>query len=446
MDAQETYDLYKQGTEAWNAWADALRQQRSELTKQEWNERAKTDFSLVAENCKSIEIDNFNFLEKELCITGASTEFIRIYCEQSSAIIISGVVTNLLDIQIYNADGVSTLISISDSKIEHLKISYMLVDRIDIEHCDIDLMSVFYSTVFDVFIVSQKSSLKNINFRECYLLCAIEFDEDCSSECLKIKDCTFHNGFGFHIGQFNLKQDLYLIGCKIDGICSAASLNVKGGCSFEGTTFSQVPDFRQAHFVEAPIMDGMSVPNDVPKDDADKKSAPSRYRALRRLASQAHDHMLEQDFLAGEIKAYRQNGDNWRKSRWWFGWIYQILSDFGRSPVLPMCWWVVLLSISHWAHLTRIFGVAGKITTTSCMMGGPETPWAATSAFFLSLKQGLISLGSNSQKMEAFYRCLYGDPTKIPASVIAWETVQMLLSGMLIYLFIKALSYQFRVK
>ena len=241
-------------------------------------------------------------------------------------------------------------------------------------------------------------------------------------------------------------KSIDFIYCTINGKFDAKGLNVKGTCSFQDTKFAQIPDFRQAHFVEAPIMDGMWVPNDVPKDDEDKKSAPSRYRALRRLAAQAHDHMQEQDFLAGEIKAYRQNGDNWRKSRWWFGGIYQILSDFGRSPVLPMLWWFVLFSISHWAHLTRVFGLPGKIITTSCALNDPEMPSAATSAFFLSWKQSLISLGSSSQKMDPFYTCLYGDPAKIPNWIIFWETVQMLLSGMLIYLFIKALSYLFRVK
>lgn len=164
--------------------------------------------------------------------------------------------------------------------------------------------------------------------------------------------------------------------------------------------------------------------------------------ALLNLDLEPEDYEDLEGFIKRAIDRERKK----KKSRLCYGLAHEILLDFGRSPVLPMCWWIVLLSISHWAHLTRIFGLAGKIATTSCMMDAPETPWAATSAFFLSLKQGLISLGGNSQKMEAFYTCLYGHPTKIPAWVIAWETVQMLLSVMLIYLFIKALSYQFRVK
>ena len=103
MDAQETYDLYKQGKGEWNAWADALNKQRSELNRQksvltegEWNKKneawemqAKTDFSLVAEHEKHLSLKFMDFPDGKLCINGI----------EASSLTIGGESINILKIK-----------------------------------------------------------------------------------------------------------------------------------------------------------------------------------------------------------------------------------------------------------------------------------------------------------------------------------------------------------
>ena len=93
------------------------------------------------------------------------------------------------------------------------------------------------------------------------------------------------------------------------------------------------------------------------------ESVPARFRALRRLADQGHDHASELDFFAGEMRGARWltdfpypnfsvEGAGWGGfGRYWLGWLYEFFSDFGRSPLRPFLWWAVTLAVSAFAYL-----------------------------------------------------------------------------------------------
>ena len=118
--------------------------------------------------------------------------------------------------------------------------------------------------------------------------------------------------------------------------------------------------------------------------DADR-NLPAQWRALRRLAIASHDHEREHQFFAREIRALRFAGDwpsplrkfnfvwsNKPKQRWYrnvfgwidwwplkfwdgrmwrgfarfcFGYIYQILSNFGQSIIRPFMLWCVIVAV-----------------------------------------------------------------------------------------------------
>ena len=90
------------------------------------------------------------------------------------------------------------------------------------------------------------------------------------------------------------------------------------GFTLEGARFAEVPDFSQAHFAEAPRLDNVSIPEVgglarllfpfLPGIEADVGTA-ARYRALKRLAIQAHDHTRELEYFANELKALRGHPD-----------------------------------------------------------------------------------------------------------------------------------------
>ena len=57
----------------------------------------------------------------------------------------------------------------------------------------------------------------------------------------------------------------------------------------------------------------------------------AKWRALRRMATQGHDHEAESLSFKGEIMARRGTLDNATNLRFWAGQLYEIFSDFGRS-------------------------------------------------------------------------------------------------------------------
>ncbi len=175
--------------------------------------------------------------------------------------------------------------------------------------------------------------------------------------------------------------------------------------SMAGACFEGVPDFIQAHFEEAPRLDNVIVKGRViaaAKDDeptsrlaklhrtlrdrsrvyrhivSADRDMPARWRALKRLAIQACDQDSEHAFFAGEVRAARLAGDwplffvppkweglphwlgwinwvpfvFWRPEAWagffrfWAGWAYEIFSDFGRSILRPLLFWLLVMTVA----------------------------------------------------------------------------------------------------
>ena len=127
-------------------------------------------------------------------------------------------------------------------------------------------------------------------------------------------------------------------------------------------TFLEVPEFIQAHFAEAPRLDDCRIKPrrlwpitlaSVKEHIKGKPSLAARWRALKRLAIQGHDHAREQAFFKGELKARRWSEDKPWHAVFWFGIFYQVLSDFGRSPWRPLLWWGVSVLYFAGLHLGR---------------------------------------------------------------------------------------------
>lgn len=253
--------------------------------------------------------------------------------------------------------------------------------------------------------------------------------------------------------------------------------------TFEGCRFSEVPDFNQAHFTEAPRLDNVRVRRG--KGDADLSA---RYRALKRLAIDAHDHAREQEYFAGELKALRGHPDRWWPNplnwfrrdeegkrlpawpggaRYWFGLFYQGLSDFGRSIARPLGWLGVTAFVCAWCYLGLHFGsvaehgqgyglsslewigrwigslFAGSPPLLSCVDGSFGEPWVA--ARLLSLAKTLPYAGVvPAEKSTEVFACLYG--SSIPSCVVVIGMVQLVLSLLLLFLFLLAVRNHFRIR
>ncbi len=268
---------------------------------------------------------------------------------------------------------------------------------------------------------------------------------------------------------------------------AAKFIAMRGERSFSlaGAKFLEVPDFEQAHFEEAPRLDNVHIEsegltpnrqNDGAANSKSRSDLAARWRSLKRLAIQGHDHARELDFFRGEIKAGRGIAGNFWPSV--FSYPYEWFSDFGHSLVRPLVWWGISVLLftgfylgEHLARayhavsgiggsIARIFSFAGTSTLDLSCIAGEGEPWLA--AFGLSLRKGLLFFGLDSTgKLSQVYACLYGiypkDESKwgdlpgsfspiIPSFVAFMGSMQMLLSSILIFLFLLALRNHFRIR
>jgi len=309
------------------------------------------------------------------------------------------------------------------------------------------------------------------------------------------KQTNFKNYASFYKSQFYTK------------ISDFQAMQAERHFSLDEATFHHcVPDFVQAHFQEAPLLEHFKIPLKRPANttEEEKKELPARYRALKRLALQGHDHEREQDFFAAELLSLRGVEDFPRgkgAERYWGGKFYQWLSDFGRSAFIPLRLWLITIALSfsiyafdHWLNLTvniwgwfivaLIVGIWGMImvyfvpvkrmrmmlvllastlflllplwATASCVSGSKDNS-ALTEAMLLSLKNAFVALPINmNERTNQLYACLYGvekSPLSgtvstpiIPDGVATLGIVQTLFSAVVIFLFLLAVRAKFRIK
>ena len=259
--------------------------------------------------------------------------------------------------------------------------------------------------------------------------------------------------------------------------------------SLAGATFLAVPDFIQAHFAEAPRLDDLRIeprrlwPPTLARVkeyfQADRDLS-ARWRALKRLAVQGHDHMNELEFFQNELKARRWSTDHPWHAVFWFGLFYGWLSDFGRSIVRPLVWWVasalafaLLYFGAHFDRAGKPFSVFGWIIDRFALqpfgaavapplqcLAGSGDPWRA--ALGTSARKALLFFGlDSSDKLTLNYACLYDIVTQekapsgqlpasfyldVPNSVIVYGIAQNIISAVLLFLLLLAIRNHFRIK
>lgn len=205
----------------------------------------------------------------------------------------------------------------------------------------------------------------------------------------------------------------------------------------------------------------------------------AHYRALKRLAIQAHDHENEMKFFAGEIRARRHvtdfanflTHDFASSARYWAGVAYELFSDFGRSLIRPTLWWFACL----WLFANLTLSGAGLVDRSSCH-NSQLTPKEA--AYTIGLKNSLLILGlTKTNIVKQAELCLYGknkngevasnpkpyDPkikrsyqvkstkventkTDIPFKAAVQGIAHSLLSLLFIFLLLLAIRNQFKIK
>ncbi len=288
------------------------------------------------------------------------------------------------------------------------------------------------------------------------------------------------------------------------------ALQSRGAFVLAGSRFAQVPTFREASFRETPSLDSITIPDPMRRrpdwaaaGKKDVRGLPmramkvcvcsdisTRYRRLRQFAAEAKDFEREREFFAQEVRCRRfwldkPFGEG--MGRFWFGWLYGGLSNFGRSFGRPLMTWLLsiplfaLLYLAERRHIEAAYGTASLPETIPAFPAWPlrsdiqtliqwaieATNWLARSfvslfagggcvsgessatgeALFLSLKNALFFLGWESpDAARRVYSCLYGFERgdietllRVPLSVSGTAVAQNLLSAFLIFLILLAL-------
>lgn len=305
--------------------------------------------------------------------------------------------------------------------------------------------------------------LREASFRGAIFHAGAHFAETTFEDAARFQDCQFLDDADFTQASF-----ASFTGFSRSRFCGAAEFFAAQGLAgsavtFEDAVFERAPDFTQANFPQAPRLDNVTVREAVEDQDA---NLPAKWRNLKRLAIQGHDHEREMMFFAQEMLALRRW--EYRGVRYWprrmASHAYETFSAFGRSLIRPIVWWwtFVLLftganfAYGYWARSDH--PDAQDLSPFACV-NGPLDPLSA--AFSLSVSKALVIGGITSGDRTAQdMACLFGihgvGPDDglpaggyapvIPGWIIAAGSVQLLLSTTLIALFLLALRNQFRIR
>ena len=252
--------------------------------------------------------------------------------------------------------------------------------------------------------------------------------------------------------QCSFKSAAFFRGSSFKELATFRAISVKGLFSVYNVKFSSLPDFTEAHFEEAPQFGSVELePVRFQRLQAHETETnyPSRWRALRRLAIQAHDYERELQFFKGEIISRRGTEDKLTHARFWFGWLYQLLSDFGRSMGLPLLWLGIslLLFAIFYACQSPADWYQPLVKPVSCVDGSGASRIVALGVSVINAFP--FAAISSSDLLNQYYACLYGiqeSAPVIPYVVTFASVIQFFVSAVLLFLFFLAVRNHFRIK
>jgi hypothetical protein len=253
-------------------------------------------------------------------------------------------------------------------------------------------------------------------------------------------------------------------GAAFAGHADFAHLRADSTLTLAETSFTNAPDFLNTRINQPPRLENMRIKTPMRRfrrwGDGARDPRPwlfrlmpvardglesARFRQLRHLAHAGLDNEREGAFYAHELRAARfwQHKPLGRGAgRFWLGWLYGGIADFGRSLLRPLVLWAVttvlfalvylglretpapetvparfpawpdapslqtvldwLAGVGEWAFQM----IANLYASSSCVVGGGS---ASAEALYLSFKNSLFFVPWESPlAAQRVYGCLYG--------------------------------------
>lgn len=542
MNQEETLKLWKQGKEAWNAWAAKMLLQRDDLEKRGFLSRDKLSKKIVADNEQSrrwideakaifsspetpttfsTDLDLSGFIFPSTFSMSCATSHGDINLSQCifeeefelKSCRINGV-ANFRTSRFKSIFSVSEtlikgecncyqtsfdgLFQIYESKLAGY-VNFTTASFLDefrasdsefSTHCsfsgaffkntaDFDECTFLDSVELDWSVFDKSTSIINCSFEADLELNETHFLEDLFlrgntiegktssiktyfDDELTITDTMFSGDCFFSYCTF--KRSCMLSNVRFDGEADFRASNFSQGLSFRNSEFRIVPDFSQTHFLESPILDGVKIQFPSPKsitytETEEKYSLVWKYRSLKRLAIQAHDHRKEQEYFAAELKCRRLYVDSPMYFRWWLNFGFDVFSNYGRSILRPLFTWLFSIIFFSYAYLL-IHLPEGNYWIDGEGRCSHEQGSALKSAFILSTSKALVfSAASGENSPELAKQCLYGEEVlssststdfaighHVLYSLFYTEVAQVLVSSILVFLVLLGIRNHFKLK
>lgn len=327
-----------------------------------------------------------------------------------------------------------------------------------------------------------KTSFLNTKFKGNTIFLETQFHESVSFQDVHFfADADFQDAEFFEEAKFRQASFAGLATfdrTKYRGLADYYAIKSNSAFSLAEAEFQITPDFVEADFRRPPRLDNLVVEPKQKPDLADPTGVSSihgverakgngrldraaRWRALKSLAIDAHDHPREMQFFAGEIIARRGVDDKRWHGAWLFGWAYQAFSDFGRSIYRPL-----LLLLLIWTSFSCVYAYLSPnlndlrgVLSVPCVDGDDKLYRASLQLSFHKTLP-IPSIGG-AEKINQNYACLYGVhpyegyrkgelgrsfTPKIPWQVSSFGTIQSIFSLVLLFLVFLAIRNHFRIR
>ena len=275
----------------------------------------------------------------------------------------------------------------------------------------------FQSTIF-----KQRAMLKEVTFADYGVFQKAEFKKDALFDLSEFK-----------LGDFRET--------KFKGDASFFAIVSHRGFLFDDVKFDNVPSFKQASFREAPDINLHSISNTglrhffgAPVD------IDERYGALKRLAAQAQNHNNELHFFIEELRA-RPCGPNSTIKKI-VGRIFALLSDYGRSILRPLLWWI-LNGVGFWL-LYNDYALS-TVTKGNICKWSHDLPYGPA-AYIAIINNIPFSHFFVISKREEALACIGGSLDAFWPGLSLLLLFQNLIAMLLIFLFLLALRNYFRIR
>ena len=484
MDKEKSFALFKQGLGAWNEWASAISKERPEGGSKssewkDWEARATADFQGVVFG-ESVDFSGFEFPAR---VVFDRARFAR-----------KGIFKNVnfQDSVSFDEANFQDIVLFDESKFENEASFYQtvfrgkasfdkavfagdawfsrsaFVSRATFDGARFDQDAWFDSVIFNHIVSFNRAAFKHKTwfseakfedeslFRMTSYYGATSFVSAAFKGNTSFSFSTFSGDVDFSQSIFENRATFARIYCQYDA--NFSGIQSRSLFLVVHAKFLRVPNLAQASFVEPPPLHSIqiepsrsrSLSQFIKKAWKGEQGQEARWRTLKRLALQAHDHIREQKYHAQEIRTRRGTTDRIWQAPYWFGIFFQIFSDFGQSIARPLWSWFfgIILSAIGYCHLHHYHA-----TGTSWPVRWFETPseiW--TAALGLALHRGLPAVSSLGNRLPDYHAVLYDVGSKwsqasfSPSGEALLAQVQVLFSTAMIFLFLLALRNRFRMK